>query len=189
MSSNQSLSTHKLLPYSREATFLERLIAKGRTIMGKCPICGSQTTFSFSPDFVEQLLAMGGGRKIIPPSLFLLRESLLCSICHSANRERQAARILLNAYSVNFLNELAELHILNTESNGALHLKMSQNPTYYFSEFLGSSYASGESVNGIRHEDIQHLSFADESLDVIITRDVFEHIPDPIWRTARYSAF
>jgi SAM-dependent methyltransferase len=34
-------------------------------------------------------------------------------------------------------------------------------------------------VNGIRCENLEHLSFGDESLDLHITQDVFEHLFDP----------
>jgi SAM-dependent methyltransferase len=46
------------------------------------------------------------------------------------------------------------------------------------SEFLGFEYKSGDVVNGIRHEDALALSFADESLDVILSNDVYEHVPN-----------
>jgi ubiquinone/menaquinone biosynthesis C-methylase UbiE len=46
---------------------------------------------------------------------------------------------------------------------------------------MGDTFDSGTVVNGRRHEDVQHLSFADASLDVVITSEVFEHVADP-WR-------
>lgn len=48
------------------------------------------------------------------------------------------------------------------------------------SEFFGPEYRSGETVNGVRHEDLQQLSFADNSLDVLLTSDVMEHVPDAL---------
>jgi len=33
-------------------------------------------------------------------------------------------------------------------------------------------------VNGVRHEDLENLSFDDASLDVVLSSDVFEHLPD-----------
>jgi SAM-dependent methyltransferase len=46
------------------------------------------------------------------------------------------------------------------------------------SEYLGPDLEGGEVVNGIRHEDALALSFADASLDTIVSNDVFEHVPD-----------
>lgn len=47
------------------------------------------------------------------------------------------------------------------------------------SEYLGHEYAGGSVVKGIRHENVENLSFADESIDLIISNDVFEHVPSP----------
>jgi hypothetical protein len=47
------------------------------------------------------------------------------------------------------------------------------------SEFLGPRLAGGSVHDGIRHEDAEHLSFADASLDVVVSCDVFEHVNDP----------
>jgi SAM-dependent methyltransferase len=48
------------------------------------------------------------------------------------------------------------------------------------SEYFGPSHASGEVVNGVLHQDLQRTSFEDASFDVVITSEVFEHIPDAI---------
>jgi SAM-dependent methyltransferase len=34
-------------------------------------------------------------------------------------------------------------------------------------------------VNGIRHEDVENLSFSDGEIDLIVSNDVFEHVPNP----------
>jgi SAM-dependent methyltransferase len=47
------------------------------------------------------------------------------------------------------------------------------------SEYLGHEYDGGEIVNGIRHEDVEMLSFPADSLDLIVSNDVFEHVPNP----------
>jgi SAM-dependent methyltransferase len=53
------------------------------------------------------------------------------------------------------------------------------NPGYASAEYLGSEYSSGDTVNGIRHEDLTAMSFGDSSLGLVISSDVLEHIPDP----------
>jgi SAM-dependent methyltransferase len=47
------------------------------------------------------------------------------------------------------------------------------------SEYLGHQYEGGTTVQGIRHEDIENLSFFDAHLDLIVSNDVFEHVPNP----------
>jgi hypothetical protein len=52
------------------------------------------------------------------------------------------------------------------------------------SEFLGPEYLPGQtatlahSQEKVRHEDLTRLSFKNDEFDLIITQDVFEHIPD-----------
>jgi len=48
------------------------------------------------------------------------------------------------------------------------------------SEFMGPDIESGTYIDGIRHEAVESLSFVSESLDLIVSNDVFEHVPDLI---------
>jgi len=47
------------------------------------------------------------------------------------------------------------------------------------SEFIPGRQ-SGEWVDGVRNEDAQQLSFADESFDIVTSNQVFEHVPDDL---------
>jgi SAM-dependent methyltransferase len=47
-------------------------------------------------------------------------------------------------------------------------------PSHYY-----AGVAPGKIVNGIRCENLEHLSFGDESFDLHITQDVFEHLFNP----------
>jgi SAM-dependent methyltransferase len=47
------------------------------------------------------------------------------------------------------------------------------------SEYFGPDHAPGSSVNWVRHEDLENLSFADEGLDAVLCFDVLEHVPNP----------
>jgi len=46
-------------------------------------------------------------------------------------------------------------------------------------EWLGADVKPGAVVNGIRHEDCAALSLPDSSVDIVMSLDVFEHVPDP----------
>lgn len=50
-------------------------------------------------------------------------------------------------------------------------------PNFTFSEYFGAP-AGGVLVDGVRNEDVQHLSFASESFDLVSSTEVFEHVPD-----------
>jgi SAM-dependent methyltransferase len=52
-------------------------------------------------------------------------------------------------------------------------------PRVYASEFF-DGVEPGAYVNGILHQDVQKLSFADASLDLITSNQVFEHVQDDL---------
>jgi SAM-dependent methyltransferase len=129
-----------------------------------------------------------------------LRESCLCVRCKSNNRQRQLAYVLCKALSsikrqgMHRLKDIAadqSLTLYNAEASGAIHTNLSRMKNYICSEYYGSDYKSGETVNGVLHEDLMSLSFEDESIDVAISTDVLEHVPRPydahreIWRVLK----
>jgi len=107
------------------------------------------------------------------------RERLVCPVCHMINRQRLIATLVSQ-----------ELH--GIDSSGAMVYFMEQvTPIYHWakqvfpgcqiigSEYLGYAYSSGAVVRGLRHEDVMALSFKDSSVDLIVSNDVFEHVPNP----------
>jgi len=143
-------------------------------LAGICPVCGRPSQFL---DFNENL-----------------RESGFSSVSHSTNRQRQMAWMLrrrLHLPPVGRMEFAPDVAIYNVESNGPLHLELCRHPNYVCSEYFGPEHASGSLINGIRHEDLQHLSFADASFDLVLSSDVLEHMPNPydahreIWRVLK----
>jgi len=51
-------------------------------------------------------------------------------------------------------------------------------PAYVGSQFF-EDHPGEPVVKGIRNENLERLSFADESIDLHVTQDVFEHVLDP----------
>jgi hypothetical protein len=73
------------------------------------------------------------------------------------------------------------LSIYNTDTYSALHESLRKLPLkkYVASDFLPGVSISGTVVNGVRHEDLRNTSFLDNSFDIVISSEVFEHIPNP----------
>lgn len=133
-----------------------------QVLRGHCPICGHSGAFTA---FSENV-----------------RESGTCSKCGSTNRQRLMAMALLQCTGLSptdGLSSLSSLRIHNTESGGPLHQQLIQSPQYTFSEFFGPEFVGGTYHRGIRHENLTALSFSDESIDVMLSSDVMEHMPDP----------
>lgn len=74
---------------------------------------------------------------------------------------------------------LPDVVVYNTESSGAVHATMKGSTRYLCSEYFGPEFKGGELVNGVRHEDLQNLSFKDGELELILSSDVLEHMPAP----------
>lgn len=150
------------LPITNNQKFFEKLITKYHLWFFKCPICGK----------ISKMINIQDN----------LRESCLCDYCHSINRQRQIAYIICQIYNIPSLSCITttdNIDIYNTESYGAIHQTLLFHPRYTFSEFFNSKYKSGQRVKNILHQDLMSPSFEDNQFDLIISSDVFEHIPDP----------
>ena len=114
----------------------------------------------------------------------LLREAGCCH-CGASLRTADVARVLIEImgrgkhYAT--LRECAAavggLRILNLFSEGPLHEALRQSPQYAFGEYF-DHVKSGDYHNGVRCIDLQNMPFADQSLDIIVTEDVLEHVAD-----------
>lgn len=148
---------------------LEKLMLRiGRGAIGQCCVCGSAGSTAVEGDN--------------------LRETCVCAKCGSTNRQRQIAYVSCHAVSCDRskpissfkdLSKLDDFAIYNTEASGAIHDQLSKMKDYVCSEYFGSSYKSGDLVGGAMHQDLMDLSLGEESIDLVLSSDVFEHIPEP----------
>lgn len=106
-------------------------------------------------------------------------ETCACSQCGLNSRMRALIDLLVSKLNV---PQTAQIYIAEqtTVSFKAIR-NLFDNVTG--SEYLGPGYKLGEVVadfNGhvnVRHEDLSRLSFADSVFDIVLSQDVFEHIP------------
>lgn len=137
-------------------------VATQESVRGICPVCGQPAHFHGFTDNP--------------------RESGTCSVCGCFNRQRQMASVIRSQFGMSEQGSLTfpeGFHLFNTESSGALHTVLSAHMGYVCSEYFGPQHASGEYIEGVQHQDLQALSFADGQFDLVLSSDVLEHMPEP----------
>ncbi len=114
-----------------------------------------------------------------------LREAQ-CARCGSTKRISDVARTVSTLYGPPgddplplpaVLNSLRRLRIFEAAASGPIHNILAALPGYTCAEFL-DHVDPGQLRNGVRCEDLTRLTFADDTFDLVITQDVFEHIID-----------
>lgn len=111
------------------------------------------------------------------PTRFLVSgqesRSIRCLTCKST-----AISLATVAQIQKLLLDPATSAVYELSYHGAVHRYLKQRfASFECSEYFGPP-AGGERVNGVRNEDVQRLSFADGSFDLVSCTEVFEHVPD-----------
>ena len=110
------------------------------------------------------------------PVSFSLPTHLRCVSCGSSSRTRGNLSILQQEVSAGF-----DGPVYITEQSTLLFERLKgQWPSIVGSEFVSSELESGAEVNGIRHEDLEALSFAEKTFHLILSYDVLHRISDPL---------
>lgn len=106
------------------------------------------------------------------------RERLVCPVCRLNNRQRYSMGLLKKM--VSRLEGIRPVIYLYEQVTPFYHYAVTKlsEADIIGSEYFGFEHKSGEVINGIRHEDAMALSFANESIDLIMSNDVYEHVPD-----------
>jgi SAM-dependent methyltransferase len=122
---------------------------------GYCPICCKQVTFTANNEW--------------------FRDHLLCSNCGSIPRERALMEVICMYYP-----EWKDRIIHESSPCGrgtSIRLKnecTAYLPTQYYPDIPGGNF-----YNGIQCENIESMTFDDNSIDIHITQDVMEHVFSP----------
>ena len=132
--------------------------------LGFCLVCGRRTVFLIS-------------------DRSNLREDARCWHCGSISRNRHVAKCVLAALrdrGVERLRDLAlrsDLRVYYLGSSGAMLTVWGERPYITCSEYFDGG-ESGERRDGVLCQNVERLSFADNSFDLVISEDVFEHVAD-----------
>ena len=166
---NEFRNINEFLEYS-SSTRNERILVESRiqqekkkfkkwNLIGFCELCQKDSRFEFDTKNIN------------------FRESLKCEHCKLINRWR---------FVLSYLKKILK----NTNSNTSVFMYEQVTPLFKYaenffkninligSEFLGYDKKPGEIIRNIRHENSMELSFNDNSFDIIVSTDVFEHVPD-----------
>lgn len=143
---------------------------------GWCRVCDAATGFLVDRQF--------GARETADGWLPNWRERLVCERCGLNNRQRAVVGAVRSG--------LADRDL---EAGAALYAMEQISPTFRWlethlegvactgSEYLGEGIEGGTVRDGVlpglRHEDVERLSFADGSFDLVVSNDVLEHVASP----------
>jgi SAM-dependent methyltransferase len=158
----------------KEPNKLIKTISRIRSIRGGyCTVCGKSTYF---------LKFVGND---------FLRETFICVNCRSNSRNRHVAKLLCDTFMIRepyslekFTGSLPNLSVYEAQAGGAIHNKLKFLNNYNCSEFFGDVARGSVTSKGILCQDLENLTFSDNSFDLVITQEVFEHVRNPeiAWR-------
>lgn len=176
---------------------IRRAAGKKFRVPGTCVPCDRRV--GFKVDYVA------GGSPESGPNW---RERLICPHCHMSNRQRLMAGLVLKAvrhsgspHQIYLMEQMTPLYkwllremggqLTGSEylgekftSGDRIGLLDYQTPFDPASPLRSLKYSLSLSymmlrTGKLRHEDVNRLSFDDETYDIIVSNDVFEHLPEP----------
>jgi len=110
----------------------------------------------------------------------------MCPLCNATQRASDVAGVIIHTFLKNdplslskISLPLAPLKIYEAQSTGIIHDCLKNLPDYHCSEYFDDIKPGGLDQNGIQCQDLQKLTFSDNSFDLVVTQDVFEHIHEP----------
>lgn len=142
--------------------------------VGSCAICAQPGPYVLDP-------AAAGLATVA------VREHYRCQGCRAQLRYHGQARSILTRYAPEGVTSLAVLRneatfaaldIYEPGTRGPFRRHLRGLANYVASEYDGD-VAPGTSVDGLRSEDLMALTFDDNTFDLVITSDVFEHVRHP----------
>ena len=161
--SRYSLEQHLCAIHKNETSF---------TIPGICTVCEKPVDF-----LVDHQYGLRIENDLPIPNW---RERQVCPSCQLNSRQRIAFGFLRDAvkraqgrseFTVYMMEQVTPIYARAKTAFAEIEL--------IGSEYLGPETISGTIIDGIRHEDVHRLSMKAESVDLVVSNDVMEHVPDP----------
>lgn len=163
-----------------------------KDLFGRCEICGRFTRFYYHKLFDEKnkvVISCKWDSEFT--ELINIANSMNCGHCFAKYRVRCAALTFMNYFWKDRIKSIKELvnelqkgnmnwKVLETSGTDGVFSDYNYDSAIFKSEFY-DDVQRGERINGVYSEDLQNLTFDDNSFDCLIALDVLEHIPD-IWK-------
>lgn len=121
---------------------------------GRCPVCERPTVF----------VRTGAS----------WREAVKCLRCRSSPRGRALLTVLDRV-----VPEWRRLSVFEAGTGGGLSEFLARSCPGYTGSLYFKDVPRGETVGGVRSEDLEALTLDDAGVDVVITQDVLEHVFHP----------
>lgn len=145
---------------------------------GLCCACGASTAFEYF-DVINDRLAEEWEINDRLKKAYSERESMHCTKCRCSTRLRSLALAVSIVYAdkdkslkENIKNgEFDDTNVAEINSCGDLHNILKDIKSLEYSEYAGR-------VKGVRDEDLQNLTYKNNSFDLVLTSDTLEHVPD-----------
>jgi SAM-dependent methyltransferase len=134
---------------------------------GRCTICGKFTPF-------------------ICIDIMAANNNMYCIFCKSSSRKRLVAKLLIET-SLSGISSIAEmpranqtLRVLNTSLNDSFYQVLHNFENFYCSDLLPDIPNGTEIKKRVFCQNLEEMTFEDNSFDIVITEDVLEHVKDHI---------
>lgn len=154
-----------------------------------CIVCGGATIGPIQ-HIITDALAQTWRLSKSERHQFDQRESRFCPKCKSSTRTRALAKAIMKQIPFAGVLTFAEwvemarkhhLRIAEINSCGCLHTYLHALPDLSYSEYTRKNALIKciRKIKGIPHEDIQSLTYKNNTFDLVIHSDVLEHVPNP----------
>ena len=156
-----------------------------------CSVCGHKNRNFPVTNVINQELSDAWGLSPAMKNKFDARESGNCSGCGNSARSRGFASAILKAIPLGKVRNLREwvfeanktgLHIAEINSCGKLHPILSQSNHLSYSEYVPEDNFKTRIkywLKGIKNQNIEKLTYPNNSFDLVLHTEVLEHIDQP----------
>jgi SAM-dependent methyltransferase len=154
----------------------------------RCSVCGRFAPILYRRWVIPAKLEEVWGLSPRLADALARKESNECGFCGAKLRARRIATVLLATSPIGTppLQSVAAwvrhpaarvLRVAELNQIDGLHHQLQKLPNFAYSEYVEGA-EPGAIVQGVRHEDLSRLTYADVSFDLILSSETLEHVPD-----------